>query len=472
MNAELLDRLPPSDARVEMGLLGAIALKPRVLDDVAEIIQPDDFYADANRRLYLAFQAMHAARVPFGNIAVASDWLKKSGEYEVIGGAAYLAECLTSEPTAAHAVHYAGIIARHAKMRAIIHAATEALRDAYDPTATPEGVIDTAGRAFAEVAMRENERDGYTAQEAVQAALDNIDEISEHGGLGLATGFRTFDEQIGGLFPAELAILGARSSVGKTALAMQIAQWNAAKGRLVYFVTLEMSMVNLIQRELCAAASVDSLRLRGGTLTEQDRAAIIDQAAKIATRALVVDDRPMLKTSDIARKARRLAGKGLRLVIVDYTQFVTPENPKEVREQQIARISRDLKALAKELNVAVLAMAALNKEADKQGSSRLSHLRESDAVGYTADMVMTLDRGEKGISVSDADRDKGKLGESNAFWKVLKNRNGPIGKIELDWIAWRTRFACRGEQPPDPLVVAPTNRETAFDAFSGERHEF
>ena len=155
MNAELLDRLPPSDARVEMGLLGAIALKPRVLDDVAEIIQPDDFYADANRRLYLAFQAMHAARVPFGNIAVASDWLKKSGEYEVIGGAVYLAECLTSEPTAAHAVYYAGIIARHAKMRAIIHAATEALRDAYDPTATPVGVIDTAGRAFAEVAPRD-----------------------------------------------------------------------------------------------------------------------------------------------------------------------------------------------------------------------------------------------------------------------------------------------------------------------------
>ena len=465
MNPEVLDRLPPSDVSVESRLLGTIMLKARVLDDVSEVIQADDFYADANRRLYLAFQAMRAARLPVDDIAVVSDWLRKNGEFEAVGGSSYLYECLTSEPTAANAIHYAKIIARHAKMRSVIHAATEALRDAYDPTATPEAVIDQAGQSFAAVAMRENERDGYTAQEAVQAAIDNIDEIAEHGGMGLATGFRTFDEMIGGLFPSELAILGARSSVGKTALAMQIAQWNAAKGRLVYFVTLEMSMVNLMQRELCAAAKVDSLKLRGGRLDAKEREAIVEAASKIATRDLIVDDRAMLKTADIARKARRLVRQGLRLIVVDYTQFVTPENPKEVREQQIARISRDLKALAKELNVAVLAMAALNKEADKEGSSKLRHLRESDAVGYTADVVMTLDRGDKGVKVSEEERNKGKLGEDNAFWKVLKNRNGPIGKVELDWIAWRTRFACRGEDPPDPLCDLPTNRETAFDGF-------
>ena len=220
-------------------------------------------------------------------------------------------------------------------------------------------------------------------------------------------------------------------------------------------LALEMSMLNLMTRELCAAAEVNSVKLRTGRVDADERERLFAAGNAIALRSLVIDDRAQMKTSDILRKARQFAQQGLKIVIVDYTQFVTPEDGKAVREQQVARISKELKAIAKELKVSVLALSTLNKEAEKQGSARLSHIRESEGVGYTADLVMTLERGDKGTTE-----------ESHAWLKVLKNRNGPTGKFELDWCSERTRFACKGEEIPDPERMLLTNRETAFDAFA------
>ena len=388
--------------------------------------------------------------------------MKRDGIYEAIGGAAYLAEVAIDAPVVAHWSHYAKIVRRKCQRRAMIAAATNLLRNAWDDMIGEADVLAEADRALTEIMVSDSEREGWTAQEAVQATFDNIDEVLAKGGTtGLLTGFRSFDEEIGGLFPGELVILGARSSIGKTAMAMQIAQWSASRGRLTYFVTLEMSMLNLMSRELCAASGVNSVKLRTGTIDQDERSRLLEAGQHLATSAIVIDDRATMKASDILRKARQLARQGLRLVIVDYTQFVTPEDGKAVREQQVARITKDLKAIAKELNVSVLALSTLNKEAEKQGSSKLSHIRESDGVGYTADVVMTLERGEKGSKE-----------ENEAWLKVLKNRNGPVGKFELEWVPHRTRFACRGETIPDPLDNRQSNRDTAFDGFGGRTDGF
>jgi replicative DNA helicase len=456
MNSEILDRIPPQSVEDERNVLGSILHNQKVLDDVARIVRPEDFYTEANSRIFQAMLDMQSAHKPI-DIAILRDWLRTSGEIEAIGGTAYLGEIAIAVPYAFNAPHYAAIVKRKAQRRAMIHAATQLLRNAWDDCVSEAEALSEADRSLTEIVLTGDEREGWTAQEAVLAAFDNIDETIAKGETsGFATGFRTFDEEIGGLFPGELSILGARSAIGKTAMAMQIAQWNAARGRLVYFVTLEMTMLNLMLRELCAAAEVNSVRLRTGKIEAPERERIRQAGEEIATRALVIDDRPTMKTSDIMRKARQLARQGLKIVIVDYTQFVTPDDGRAVREQQVARISKDLKAIAKELKVAVLALSTLNKDAEKQGSAKLSHIRESDGVGYTADVVMTLERG-----------DKGSTNENDAFLKVLKNRNGPIGKFEMDWIPHATRFACKAEQVPDPVKALPTNRHTEFDSYSG-----
>ena len=452
MNSEILDRVPPCSKEAERQLLAMIFVHPKIIRECD--LRADEFYVQANAQIYGACRAIDAAGQPC-DITLIVHQLKRDGVYESIGGAAYLAEVAIDPPIIAHWSYYAKIIRRKAQRRAMIAAGTNLLRNTWDETIMESDILAEADRALTEIMVSDAEREGWTAQEAVQATFDNIDEILSRGGTtGLLTGFRTFDEEIGGLFPGELAILGARSSIGKTAMAMQIAQWSATRGRLTYFVTLEMSMLNLMSRELCAAAGVNSVRLRTGTIDENERSQLMEAGQKLALSAIVIDDRATMKASDILRKARQLGRQGLRLVIVDYAQFVTPEDGKAVREQQVARITKDLKAIAKELKVSVLALSTLNKDAEKQGSSKLSHIRESDGVGYTADVVMTLERGEKGSK------------EENIAWlKVLKNRNGPVGKFELEWIPHRTRFACRGETIPNPLDNRASNRETAFDAF-------
>ena len=454
MSAEILT--PPNSHDDEHAVLGSILHDPRCLDVVARYVSPDDFYSNDHALIFGAMLAMQSASKPIDTILL-RNWLKDAGECDAAGGPEHIAEMLQSVPYAAHAAHYAATVKRLSVRRSLIRVATDMVRNAWNQTMPEADVLCEADRALTEIIITGNERDGWTATEAMIATTENIDEtIAKGATTGMATGFRTFDEEIGGLFPGELSILGARSSVGKTAFAMQVAQWNASKNRLVYFVTLEMSMLNLMTRELCAEADVNSTRLRTGRIDANERERLMEAARVISTRSIVIDDRVSMKSSDIMRKARQLARQGLKLVIVDYTQFVQPEDSKAVREQQVARISKDLKAIAKELKVAVLALSALNKEAEKQGSAKLSHIRESEGVSYTADVVMTLERGEKGT-------DK----ENEAWLKVIKNRNGPTGKFSMDWIPHRTRFACKDETPPDPASHLPTNRDTSFDAYGG-----
>ena len=269
---------------------------------------------------------------------------------------------MTAVPTAAYAVHYAEIVKEKAARRAIIEAGTELLRSAWDEQTEVPEIINQAEASLQGIRTGTFEEAGVNAQAAALKFIDRVEAIQrrkQH--LGLPTGFKTFDAVVGGLFPGEFCILAARPSVGKTALAVQIAGYNAARGRLVYFVSLEMDDVELVQRDILALSSVNSRSIRTGTITGEEATKLIEGANKFSQRTIEIDSRPELKVYDIRRKARQLAKRGLALIVVDYIGLITADDPRALREQQVAAVSRQLKALAKELNVPLLCLSQLNR---------------------------------------------------------------------------------------------------------------
>lgn len=458
MNKEILDRLPPCSVEDERRLLCSVILSPRCLDQVAEIIRPEDFYLDANQRIYKALLALAAASKPVGDPSIVADALKRSGEFEAIGGSAYLYEIGMSAATAAHAVHYAEIVKEKAARRAMIQAGTDLIRGAYnDGTEVPESVnqAETALQSIRTGEFNDGVVDAPTAALKFIDRIDAIRERSQH--LGIPTGFQTFDSVAGGLFPGEFCVLAARPSVGKTALAAQIAGHNAARGRLVYFVSLEMDDVELVQRDICALAGVNSRSIRTGNISEGESQALLAGCERFRQRTIRIDSRPELKVYDIRRKARQLVKEGLSLIVVDYIGLITPSDYRAPREQQVARISRELKSLAKELNVPVLCLSQLNRAIAEDERPSLANLRESGAIEQDAHMVMFIHRPEAGIWLEDCDETTRKKTRPRAEWDaeliLAKNRNGEKTTVQLAWHPERTMFA----------DFVPSNYEPAFD---------
>ena len=262
-------------------------------------------------------------------------------------------------------------------------------------------------------------------------------------GAGLLIGIDQFDTEIGGLFPSELSILAARTSAGKTALAMQIAERIAASGRLVYLASLEMSPASLAMRSLCGMAGVDGLQLRTGRLNPDEAKRLAVAANQYAARALRIDRRPGLRVFDVFRTARRLMRDGLALVIVDYLQLLTPDNERDNRERQVAKMTFSLKAMARELKIPVLVLSQLNRQTEQQDRPGLVNLRESGAIEQDADMVLFIHRPRDGI-VDRVKNSVNKLEDIRRPWPaeliLEKNRSGPTATYKLDWDARYTRF--------------------------------
>ena len=450
--AELLDRLPPQDLDAERSVIGCCLLDSAVLDDLS--LKPGDFYAEANAILFRHLRALRErGRV---DVLLLRDSLTKAAELEAIGGEAYLATCATAVPYAANVQSYAKIVRAKAEYRAIIHASTEALRDGYEAT---EEVPAILGRLEGSLANIGRDADGGPVHisVAVQEALDRIDAVAtrqEH--LGLPTGFWQFDSDIGGLFAGELSILAADASIGKSALAMQIAYHNAARGKLVYVASLEMAPVELMTRLLCGEADVSSRLVRTARLSKDDMAAIASAGSEAAQASMVLHCRGGLTAGDIGREARRLARNGLSLVVVDYLQLLTPEDTRVNREQQISRMAWSLKSLAVTLHVPVLCLSQINRDAElsKGKEPELRHLRESGAIGQHADLVTFLMRPTDGKLPSEIQA-LATIPEQQerALWKIDKNRNGPLGRYPLQFSRERTMFR----------RIQPANYESAFD---------
>ena len=451
--AEMLDRLPPQDLDSEKGVLGSILLRGSMLDAVASILKPDDFYADANQKLYAAMLAMHDANQGI-DVTLLANHLRVSGEFEAVGGNAYIAEVVQLVPVAAHAVYYAKLVKRRSVQRAILHAGTELVRDAYDD-GEPEQLLDRAESLLSGIGDTSKSDEPTPVAEAVVAAMDRIDSIRERGlHIGCYTGIEPIDEHFGGLFPGEFIIMAARPGMGKTSLALQIADWIARSGRWVYFVSLEMSAAVLSTRLLCMHAGVSSQLVRkgGNELTSQHQSDLTRVSQPYATAKMVIHDKSETTMTSIRRWARRLHRKhGLALLVLDYLQLVNAEDSRVPRHEQVGKQSKMLKGLAVELDIPVLCVCQLNRESTKADSTfpKISQLRESGNLEQDCDVGMVIRKLTKGErekqNVPEVDGDTKDTDARTVVLDIQKNRNGAEMTIMLDWTPAHTRFGRRFE---------------------------
>lgn len=445
-----LSRGRPGNFEAERNVLGSILLKPDVCDDVALLVRPEDFSDEAHQTIFRHLLDLHdsAARI---DATILLDRLRTKGDLEQIGGAATIAEIINSVPHAAHAAHYAGIIRDKAMLRSLIDASTDILRDAYDAFDEPRELLSQAEEKIFSILEQRSSAEAKPIQAVLEDVMVRMDARMkhEHALGGVETGFTDLDTLCGGLHNSELIILAARPSMGKTALAMNIAEHIAIDTHQpVLFVSLEMASLELADRLLCSAAQVNGHRLRNGTISQEDRRRLVQKSSEISSAPLFIDDTPGRTLTEIAAVARRLKRKqGLSLIVIDYLQLIEPDNPRDPRQEQVARIARRLKTMSRELDIPILCLAQLNRQAEvsRDNRPRLNHLRESGAIEQDADVVMFVHR-EEYYQTTDEDRERVK-GEAEII--ISKQRNGPIGDVKLLWQHDYTRFVNLEHRPYD-----------------------
>ena len=444
--AEILQRQQPFDLEAEMGVIGSVLLLPEVSDEIASL-RPDDFYDDANRKIYETLREMHDTGEKI-DITLLVSKLRTAGEYEKVGGAAYLAKLSASVPNAAHAVYYADIVTEKAVFRKLIASSTEILKDSYEQTSSAKELCAQAEQKIFAIMDGRSSQTIYSISDVLHEAMDRMEaRLRDDYETGSAeSGFTQFDEMTGGLHSGELIILAARPSMGKTALAMNIGEYVSINQKLpVLFVSLEMSGIELADRMLCSLARVNGHRLRNGTISADDRERLIRKANEISQAPLFVDDSPSRTVSEIAAAARRIKRRegSLGMIVIDYLQLIEPDNSRDPRQEQVAKIARRLKGIARELEVPLLCLSQLNRQAEdsKDHRPRLSHLRESGAIEQDADVVMFVHREEY---YHRGDEKAQFAGQAEII--IAKQRNGPIGDVELTWEADFTRFSDRAPE--------------------------
>lgn len=443
----ILDRTPPCDVSAEIAVLGSILLLPDVVDELVMVLKADDFYDDANRKLYQHMTDM----IDLGqkiDVTLLVNRLKTTDDYEAVGGSAYLAKLANSVPNAAHAVFYGEIVRSKATLRKLIEAGTTILRDAYDEARDPKELLSQAEQRVFQIQDERSSQSADSIGELLTTAMERIDARMQgtHSVGGVDTHFANYDELSGGLHNGELVILAARPSMGKTAFALNVAEnVSLLGGAPVLFVSLEMSGIELADRLLCSVARVNGHRLRNGTISQDDRKRLVEKAVEVSNAPLYVDDSPSRTISEISAVARRIKQreKRLGLIVIDYLQLIEPDNSKDPRQEQVAKIARRLKAMAREQEVPVLCLAQLNRQAEdsKDHRPRLSHLRESGAIEQDADVVMFVHREEYYHRGDEASQYAGQ-----AEIIIAKQRNGPVGEIELSWEKEFTRFQDRAPE--------------------------
>ena len=448
----------PTNADAERAVLGSILIKPDVCDDVALVVRPEDFFDEAHQVLYRHLLELHDGNKRI-DTTIVLEKLRTQGDLDRIGGPPLLADVLEAVPHAAHATHYAQIVRDKAILRNLIDTSTDILRDAYDEADEPRQLLSRAEERIFAILERRSSADAKPIASVLEDVMVRMDARMkhEHAIGGVETGFTDLDTLCGGLHNSELIILAARPSMGKTAFAMNIAE-HVAIGlrRPVLFVSLEMAALELADRLLCSAAQVNGHRLRNGTISQEDRRRLVQKSSDIGAAPLYIDDTPGRTLTEIAAVARRLKRKddGLSLVVIDYLQLIEPDNPRDPRQEQVARIARRLKMMSRELEIPVLCLAQLNRqaEASRDNRPRLNHLRESGAIEQDADVVMFVHREEYYLGTEE-ERERVK-GQAEII--VAKQRNGPTDDVKLLWQQDYTRFVNLEHRPYDE-----------FEQFSG-----
>ena len=431
--------MPPQNIEAEESIISAVLIDNDALLDVIEVLGPEDFYRTAHQKIYAAISDLFDKAEPVDLVTLANK-LKEKGELETVGGASYLARLVDTVPLAVNARHYAKIVHDKASLRRLIEKANAIIKRCFEERGEAEDVIDFAESSVFEISEEKARQSFYPLSKIILGNIETLEEKQGNRSLvtGVATGFTQLDNMTSGLQNADLIILAARPSMGKTALALNIAR-NAAvdAGVPVAVFSLEMSKEQLSLRMLCSEARIDSSRLRGGFFSMEDWHRLTDAAGILSECPIYIDDSPSLSAMEIRAKARRLKmDKNIGLIIIDYLQLMQGRSSAERRDLEISEISRGLKALAKELDLPVMALSQLNRMLEQRTDKRprLSDLRESGALEQDADVVAFIYRDE----VYNKEEDNPNRGTAEIL--LSKQRNGPTGDIYLSFLNSFTRF--------------------------------
>ena len=430
------ERTPPQDLVAEQGVLGGMLLSKDAIADVVEVIKERDFYRPAHELIYDAILDLYGRGEPADPVTVAAE-LTKRGDIARAGGAPYLHTLISSVPTAANAGYYAKIVRDRAILRRLVEAGTKIVQLGYSEEGDVDDVVDLAQVELFQVTERRANEDYIQLSELLPAALDEIEAISSGvRSEGIKSGFKDLDALTNGFHPGNMIVLAARPAVGKSTLGLDIARHASIhNGETSVIFSLEMSRSEITMRMLSAEARVGLNNIRSGTLSDEEWGRLAKRMGEISQAPLFIDDSPNLSLMEIRAKARRLKQRhNLKLIIIDYLQLMTAGKRVENRQQEVSEFSRNLKLLAKELEVPVIAISQLNRSPEQRADKKpmLSDLRESGSIEQDADMVILLHR-------DDLYDNQNRSGEADLI--VAKHRNGPTRTITVAAQLHFARFA-------------------------------
>jgi len=432
-------KLPPQHIEAEQSILGGILIENDAINKVLEILAPEDFYRESHRKIYHALINLTTRDEPADLITLTNE-LRKIDQLDSVGGASYLTSLIDSVPTAANIEYYAKIVKEKSILRQLIQTSTEIITQSYEDRADVESFLDEAERSIFQISENRVKPSYYPIRDIVKQSFKTIERLYEKKELvtGVPSGFKELDRMTAGFQSADLIIVAGRPSMGKTAFCLNVAQYAAIEKRIpVAVFSLEMSKEQLVIRMLCSEARVEGTRLRTGFLNESDWPRLTLAAGNLSDAAIFIDDTAALSVLELRAKARRLkADQGLGMVIIDYLQLMRGRTRAESRQQEISEISRSLKAVAKELNIPVIAVSQLSRRTEERTGMRpqLSDLRESGAIEQDADVILFLYRDE----VYNRAEDNPNRGKAELI--IGKQRNGPTGKIDLAFLDKFTTF--------------------------------
>jgi replicative DNA helicase len=433
-------KLPPQNLEAEQSVLGALMLDKNAIINVGDILIPEDFYKPAHVKIYDTILKLYEKREPIDILSVTSK-LKNENLLQEIGGNSYLTQLIESVPTSAHVEYYAKIVKEKRVLRELIKTSAEITEHAVDATQDVETLLDAIEQKVFAISQHSFSQKFIKLKDELKDAYERIAKLHQgEGGLrGVPTGFTEIDNMLSGLQKSDLVIIGARPSLGKTSLALDIARHAASKEKIpVGIFSLEMSREQIVDRFIASEAQIPLWELRTGRLREDEDFELIQQALDQLSQApIFIEDTPSPTILQMRSMARRLqAEHGLGLIIVDYLQLIQPRMHSDNLVQQVTEFSRGLKSMARELNVPVLALSQLSREVDKREvkKPRLSDLRESGAIEQDADVVMFIYRKDKDQSSPNSDE------HNTAEIIIAKHRNGPTGSIKLKFDPEKASF--------------------------------
>lgn len=431
------DRMPPQDVAAEQSVLGSMLMSKDAIADVVELLRGADFYRPAHETIYDAILELYSRSEPADPLTTKAV-LERRGELAKIGGATYLADLMSTVPSAANAGYYAEIVREKSVLRRLVEAGTRITQIGYAADGEVDAVVDRAQAEIYAVTDRRATEDYHPLTEIMEATLDEIEAIGARDGqmIGVPTGFTDMDALTNGLHAGQMVIVAARPGQGKSALALDLARAASIKNGMASVIfSLEMSRTEITMRLLSAEARVPMHHMRQGTMTDDDWARLARRMGEVSGAPMYIDDSPNMTMMEIRAKARRLKQRhDLRLIVVDYLQLMTSGKRVESRQVEVSEFSRSLKLLAKELGVPVVALAQLNRGPEQRTDKRpmVSDLRESGSLEQDADMVILLHR-------DDAyERESARPGEADLI--VAKHRNGPTATVTVAFQGHYSRF--------------------------------